>query len=337
MPRPWRSLGPSRCLTGAELEVVRELSFVASAGSPKADTPRNAVTFGNFDGVHVGHRAMLKAARQAASQLGGESVVVTFDPHPLSLLDPTKVPGAIDSVAARLELLASQKVDRVILLSFDSFLKEQSAEWFARTVLLGEAAAGVVIAGYDSRFGRRGEGDTQLLAQLAEEGGATIEVTPPVLVDGAIVSSSRVRKFVTDGDVASAARLLTRPFCLRGPVVHGDAVGRTIGFPTANLDAHEQLRPAAGVYAGWLTVGGERAAAVCNAGVRPTVSAGKQWRLEAHALDTAGDWYGEAAALELVERIRPEQRFSGLEALKQQIARDCESARQILSQSIPGN
>ncbi len=291
---------------------------------------RTALAFGNFDGVHVGHRMLIDQLRAAAAPEGLEVTVVTFSPHPLALLRPERVPSALDSLAGRVAWLKRCGVDRVVVLRFDDALRETSPTDFADRVIFGALSARVVIASDDSRFGSRGAGDIGLLRQRADAHGARVLRCPSVSWGGEVVSSSRIRRLVSAGEIGIANTLLSRPFALRGEVVHGDAKGRTIGFPTANIHpdqgAPAQVRPTAGVYAGRLCVDGVVHDAVCNLGVRPTVS-GRAWRVEAHVLDWSGDLYGKRVDLELVARLRGERRFDGLPALAAQIAKDCDAAR----------
>lgn len=293
-------------------------------------TRPGAVAFGNFDGVHRGHRAIIDRLRANAAADGGLATVVTFDPHPLSLLAPQRAPAAIDTLAGRLSRLDDAGAQAVIVMKFDDELRDRSAAWFAREVLCRASAASVVTAGYDCRFGRGGEGDFELLRVIAAEEGARVELFDAVRAGNEIISSSKIRQLIAAGDVELAAQWLGRPFALRGQVVRGDALGRTIGFPTANVSAPFQLQPAAGVYAAWLRLGARKIEAVCNAGVRPTVDAGTQWRVEAHCFDFDEDIYDAEVSLELVARLRDERRFDGLDALKSQIANDCRRAKQVL-------
>jgi len=315
------------------VEVVRSVTALrasavgTSDGSPQ---PRGAVTFGNFDGVHLGHRALITTLRSAAARSSGPAVVVTFDPHPLHTLAPDRAPPAIDTLDGRLDWLAKAGVDRTAVLRFDESMRDRSAHWFAENVLFACGPA-TVVAGYDASFGRGGGGDIDLLRGLGVDRGITVEGFDAVVAEGDVVSSSRIRALVSSGDIATAARLLDRPFALRGPVVRGDALGRTIGFPTANIDASSQVRPANGVYAARLVVDGVGHDAVCNIGVRPTVSDGLQWRTEAFIFDFDADIYGQHVSLQLIARLRGERRFDGIDALKAQIARDCEAARKVMA------
>ena len=299
-------------------------------GLPASELQRGGVAFGNFDGVHLGHRSLIASLQEASDGLPGGTTVVTFDPHPLRLLRPERAPAAIDTLSGRLLWLERCGVDRVVVLRFDADLMARSAEWFAAEVLFGRLHAGVLFAGYDSRFGHGGRGDLALLRATAAEVGAEVRDIVAVEHGGEVVSSSRVRKLISAGEIEQAGVLLARPFCLRGEVIAGDARGRTIGFPTANIATVGQVQPSAGVYASRLEVDGQLLDAVCNVGTRPTVS-GDSWRVEAHVLDFRGDLYDRTVALHFVARLREERRFDGLDALKDQIGRDCEHARQHLA------
>ena len=289
------------------------------------------MAFGNFDGVHLGHQALLAALRQLADNLGGLAIVVTLHPHPLLLLRPDRAPQAVDSLDGRLAQLAHFGVNATLVLPFDAALAARSAHWFAETVLFDGLSAGALVTGHDTRFGHGGAGDGQLLHQLAQPRGITVVGCAPVLWQDEVVSSSRVRKTVAAGDVATAAALLGRPWALQGQVVHGDHRGRTIGFATANIAAPDQVMPAHGVYAGWLLRDGHPPLqAVTNVGVRPTFG-GQHVQVEAHCLDFEGDLYDQTVRLQFVARLRDEQRFAGKDALVAQIANDVLAARQILA------
>lgn len=302
-------------------------AFVAGAAMTVTPT---AVAFGNFDGVHLGHRALIASLRRAADRLGAAATIVTFDPHPLTVLRPGSAPLAVDPLATRLELLAACGVDRTIVLRFDADLAAKSAEWFVTEALCRRLGARAVLVGADTRFGCGGRGDLALLRSLATEHGAEVEIAEGVSQDGALVSSSRVRAAIATGAVAEAATLLARPFCLRGVVVRGDARGRTIGFPTANVSAPGQIQPAAGVYACLAEVTGEDGAtvlrdAVVNVGTRPTFD-GTRVQVEAHLPGWAGDLYDRVLPLHFIARLRNEQRFGGIDALVAQIRRDVDAA-----------
>ncbi|MBI5609383.1 MAG: bifunctional riboflavin kinase/FAD synthetase [Deltaproteobacteria bacterium] len=305
------------------MQVVRELAEVRSS------VP-SAVTFGNFDGVHLGHRALLAHVRREADRLGGPAAAVTFDPHPLTVLRPDRAPRAIDSLNLRLDNLAACGVDLAVVMGFDQTIAAQSADWFARDVLFGALQARSLVVGPDTRFGRGGQGDVALLRRAAAEVGAEVQAWSGVQVAGEVVSSSRVRRAIAAGELDLAAELLSRPFTLDGEVVHGDHRGRTIGFATANLSAPQQIQPAAGVYACRMQLAdGTWHPAVTNCGMRPTFD-GQRWQVEAHLLDWSGDLYGQKRRLAFVRRLRGEQKFPSLAALVAQIGADAQQARTIL-------
>jgi len=288
------------------------------------------VGFGNFDGVHLGHRALIDELRRLAGDLPGGVTLVTFWPHPLTVLRPADAPPMVDTLHGRLHWLERCGVDRVLVLQFDRQLAARPAEWFARDVLFGALGGAVVVAGEDARFGRRGQGDLNLLRHCAGEFDARVQIFEQIVGGAAPISSSRIRRLIAGGDARGSTRLLGRPFCLRGEIVRGDAIGGKIGFPTANLEAPQQVRPGAGVYATRLEVGEQLLDAVTNVGTRPTM-AGDQWRVETHVPGWTGDLYGQQVSLHLVARIRDERRFEGVDALRAQIGRDCQTAMELLA------
>lgn len=297
---------------------------------PDAPLAAGAVAFGNFDGVHVGHQALLARLAAAAADLPGGATAITFWPHPLLLLRPDAAPAAVDTLTGRLQAMARCGVDRVVVLRADAALLARPAEWFA-AVLFERLAASVLIAGRDARFGHGGRGDLSLLRAAARHRGATVIPFDPVLRDQAPVSSSRIRRLITAGDMVGAAALLGRAFCLRGEVTHGDGRGAELGFATANMAAAAQVRPAAGVYASRIQIDDVWHDAVTNAGFRPTF-AGKEWRIETHVMGWQGDLYGRDLSVALLDRIRDERRFAGLRELRAQIAQDCQASRRLLAE-----
>jgi len=310
---------PPRAKEPLTVEILHDL--------PQAPLPRRAaLTFGNFDGVHIGHAALLSVVSQAARKLHGPCTVVTFDPHPLRLLRPESAPLAVDTLAGRLAALQALGVDRTVVLRFDADFAARPAEWFARDVLVRALGASHIVTGPDARFGRGGCGDADLLRRVAADSGGHVEIFQGILHGGAFVSSSRVREAVAAGDVAEAASLLGRPFCLRGDVVHGDGIGTSLGFPTANLASPGQVQPADGVYAALAQVGGQTLDAVVHLGARPTFAAARP-QVEVHLLDWTGDIYGCAVDLHVIKRLRGVQRFAGTTELTAQIRCDIEGAR----------
>jgi riboflavin kinase/FMN adenylyltransferase len=295
--------------------------------------PSPAVTVGNFDGVHRGHRALVSEAVALAREGGGVSVVLTFDPHPARVLGPGRAPAALTTLAQKEELLALLGVDRFAVLPFDAGVARLPPDAFAREVLQGAVGARHVVVGESFRFGHRREGDARALAALGEGLGFSVRALPAVLEQGSPVSSSRVRDELFRGDVGAARSLLGRPYFVDASVVRGDGRGRTIGVPTANLVAENEILPARGVYAARFRVPeGDWHPSVVNLGHRPTFG-GEHATVEAHLIGFEGDLYGARVRLEFHERLRGEQRFDGKEALVARIREDVTRARALLSGS----
>jgi riboflavin kinase / FMN adenylyltransferase len=293
--------------------------------------PSPAVTIGNFDGVHLGHQALVAAAVERARAGGGVVVVLTFDPHPARVVSPDRAPAALSTPAQKEELLAGLGVDRLAVLPFDARVAGLDPEAFARQVLVGTLGARHVVVGETFRFGRRRAGDARGLAVLGERLGFDVRAIPPVVAEGEPISSSRVRDALARGDVRSARVLLGRPYFVDAVVVRGDGRGRAIGVPTANLEPENEVLPAPGVYAARCLVPGRRwSGAAVNLGHRPTFGGGPT-TLEAHLLDFEGDIYGVRVRLEFLGRVRGEQRFEGAEALVARIRQDVAEARALLS------
>lgn len=299
-------------------------------GRLPADMRGGAVALGNFDGVHRGHQAVIGAARAAALKAGRPTLVATFDPHPSRHFRPDTPPFALTSLPQKLELLAGLGVDAAVVIPFNAALAGLSADAFADTWLADRMGVSHVVTGEDFTFGKGRSGNAATLAELGRSRGFTAEALSAITAGGENVSSTRIRQALADGDMAEAARLLTRPFTIVAPVVHGDKRGRTIGVPTANQELGGYMRPRYGVYAVRVALpDGSRAAGVANLGVRPMFEPPKEL-LETWIFDWSGDLYGETLAVELVGWIRPEMRFEGLAALEAQIAEDARAARVLL-------
>lgn len=262
-------------------------------------------------------------------------MAATFDPHPRVVLAPGSEPRLLTTLELRREELLGYGVDEVWAIRFDEALSRKSPEEFVRDVLVGEVGASAVVVGENFRFGHRAAGDFRELERLMRGFGGKAYAVPVRSEDGeAPISSTRIRRLVGEGEVAEAARLLGRPYVLRGEVVLGDKRGRTIGFPTANVLADPALVvPARGVYAGFVRVGKDTYAACTNIGVAPTFER-RESRVEAYLLGFEGDLYGREVDVSFLERIREEKRFSGVEELKTQISRDVEAARRITNDAI---
>lgn len=298
----------------------------------------SVVTIGAFDGVHGGHRRVLQLVRELADARGLDAVCVTFDRHPAHVVRPESAPRLLTDLDHKLELLAGAAlVDVVAVLTFDEARASESAEQFVQEVLVERLAARLVVVGADFHFGRGRGGDVAMLDRVGADLGFEVIglglVAPADDPQHEAYSSTRVRTLLAAGDVAAAAALLGRPHEVRGTVAHGDARGRELGFPTANVPvAAEILLPADGIYAGTVRTddGVERPAAI-SLGRRPTFHADQAVSLlEAHLLDWSGDLYDRTVAVRFVERLRGEERFESVDALVEQMDRDCRRAREIL-------
>ncbi len=290
------------------------------------------VALGNFDGVHLGHAAVVGRAVEEGRRRGVRSVALTFDPHPRAVLRPGSEPKLLTMPDVREELLLGHGVDEVRTIRFDRDLSKKSPWEFVRDVLVGEHGTGAVVVGEKFRFGYRASGDFEDLRRYMRElGGEAYAV--PIYASGADVSSTRIRDLLAGGEAREAAKLLGRAYLLRGKVVEGDKRGRSIGFPTANvLSDPRALVPGRGVYAGYVTFGGERYGACINVGLAPTFDR-RESKVEAHLLDFEGDLYGEVVDVTFEEHLRPEMRFDSVGKLKEQIARDVETARRLVGGS----
>ena len=290
------------------------------------------VALGNFDGFHLGHQAVVGRAVDRARAQGRPALVATFDPHPVRYFRPDAPPFRLTTLDQRERLFAAAGVDAMVVFHFDAALAALSAEAFVRDRLVANLGIAGVVTGEDFTFGKAKGGDVATLAAFGAACGYAAETVGAVTLDGETVSSTRIRDLLRAGDPRGAARLLTRPFAILNVVQHGDKVGRTIGYPTANLDMGRYLRPAYGIYAvrGRLP-DGRMLAGAANLGVRPTFDPPKEL-LEPYFFDFAGDLYGQSIEVALVDYLRPEAKFDGLEALTRQMDADCRRARELLAE-----
>ena len=292
-----------------------------------------AVAIGNFDGVHRGHRAVVEAARELAAGAAGLAVL-TFEPHPKEVVSPAAAPRRLTPLRRKIELLRELGCDRLFLVRFDQALMAMPAAEFAETFLVRRLGVRALTCGEGFRFGHKRQGDVALLAGVGAAHGFSFRPMPPLLDDGSPCSSTRIRAALDGGDLDVANRLLGYPFTISGLVRAGDQRGRTIGFPTANIapNLERQALPAKGVYAvraGHRTpTGTVWYPGVANLGRRPTFD-GDRLLLEVHLFDVQPDLYGERLDVAFLERLRGEAKFSGIDALKAQIARDCNDARRV--------
>jgi riboflavin kinase/FMN adenylyltransferase len=281
------------------------------------------LALGVFDGVHVGHRAVIARAVDAARKEGGKAFVVTFDPHPIRVIAPEKAPASLlatlDEKAAVLKALG---VDGLLVIHFDMAFAKMDAEEFVRKLLAADVRT--VAVGEDWRFGSKRSGDVAMLRRMGGELGFQLEAVPPVMWEGERISSTRIRQAIRDGNFDAVEEMLGRPYELSGTVIEGRKLGRGLGFPTANLRLGERQTPRDGVWA--VKVDGVRKG-VANLGTRPTVDGGERL-LEVHLLDFSGDLYGKELRVRFEKFLRPERKFGSLEELREQIGRDAEEARQ---------
>jgi riboflavin kinase/FMN adenylyltransferase len=290
-----------------------------------------ALTVGTYDGLHLGHQALLARLREHAERLGVPTLMVTFEPMPREFLTPDNPPARLTSLRERWRCLEQLSLDRLCVLRFGTATRSLTAEQFA--VLLAERLEpAVVVVGHDFRFGRGGEGTAERLAAAGERLGFQVDIVEPVTLGGQRLSSSAIREALAVGDLVRAERLLGRPYTMTGRVVRGEQLGRKLGFPTANVGFPHRRLPVAGIFAVRVRirgVAGPVLAAVASIGTRPTVG-GTEPLLEVNIFDFAGDLYGREIAVECVRFLRPELKFESLDAMVAQIHRDAAQARQLL-------
>lgn len=305
------------------MKVVRGLQDLPSDPRPAA------LALGTFDGLHLGHRAVVAALRSAAMRTGLQAVAITFDPHPLTVVAPPGRPFLLTTIEERTDLFVSTGIDTLVVLRFDAELREVSATGWLE-MLSDRLQAREMVVSSNHAFGRGREGDTAMLQAWAGARGIGVTVVPPVHNGGAVISSSGIRERLRTGDVRTAAQWLGRWYTVRGSVVAGDGRGRSLGVPTANLQVFPQkVVPCPGVYAAYATVAGRTHMAAVNIGVRPTFGSGAQ-TVEAHLLDTDQDLYGQTVEVAFVSRLRDELRFPDLDALKTRMAEDLLAVRDCL-------
>jgi riboflavin kinase/FMN adenylyltransferase len=293
--------------------------------------PRHTVaTIGNFDGVHLGHRAIFRRVVAEARQAQGTATVITFNPHPLKLLAPQRAPLLIDTYAERERLIAASCIDLLVCLPFTAALAALPATTFVTDILVRALGLKHLIIGYDYAFGRDRQGDAAFLQGCGERYGFTVEVLPPITQNQDVYSSTRIRQLLQEGEVAAAAALLGRHFTLEGEVVHGSGRGQNLGFPTANLRSEKELLPKEGVYAVKVRHGTTLLDGVVNIGRNPTFGK-NELTVEVHLLDVKERLYGETLRLYFLQRLRGEERFATAAELCTAIQADIDRARQILA------
>lgn len=298
-------------------------------GIPEQADSAAVLTIGNFDGAHLGHQALLALLTGKARELGLPAVVLTFEPHPREYFSPADAPARLASLREKLLLLDAAGVDRSYICRFDARLAAQTAERFIEDTLVRGLRVRHLFIGDDFRFGARRQGTFDMLRAAGERHGFGVESMPTLVLDGERVSSSAVRSALAEADLDHAARLLGRPYSIAGRVSHGDKLGRQLGFPTANIQMKHRRPALTGVYA--VSVEGlaeRRIAGVANVGVRPTATSRGRARLEVHLFDWTQNCYGAHIRVHFLHKLREEHKFESLDALRAQIARDAQAARE---------
>lgn len=313
------ALGPRKIET---MELIRGLQNLR---------PRHrgcAVTIGNFDGIHLGHQAVIRQLAERAKSLGVPTMVMLFEPQPREFFAPSEAPARLTRLREKLLALRSQPVDRVLCVRFDDRFAAVEPADFVRRVLVQGLGARFVVVGQDFRYGHKRRGDIRLLSDMGNQEGFEVATAAMFEVGGTRVSSTRVRTALTQGNLASAAELLGRPYQMCGRVVHGRKIGRSIGVPTANIRLHRRRTPIDGVFVVEMTnAASECLPAVASVGVRPTIG-GTEPLLEVHLLDVNRDIYGHYVTVNFLQRLREERRFDSLEEMRPQILRDIDAARE---------
>ncbi len=304
------------------MEIIRDLSKIRALKNPVA-------TIGNFDGVHMGHRQIFRKLKQAAKNLDGVSVVITFTPHPLKVLPSGKKLSLISTYDEKELLLQASGIDYLVVIPFTEQFAALTARDFVRDILVGAIGIKKLIIGYDYAFGRNREGNIGLLRQLGSEYGFAVEVLEPIWDGKTIFSSTNIRKMIENGDVRDVVAPLGRHFSIGGRVVHGHHRGKLLGFPTANLQTEKELIPKNGVYAVKVKIDQEMYDGACNIGPNPTFG-DEAIAIEIFIFDFAGDLYGRDLLVYFVERIRDELKFPDAAALQTAITADVARCREIL-------
>ena len=305
------------------MRIIDDLTFT------RDDFSSPAVTIGSYDGLHLGHQAIIKRAIERARGGNSEAVVLTFDPHPVKVLHPQLQIPLITPYRKKMMLLERFGVDVTINLPFTRDLSKMSAEEFIQEIVQRRIAPRWVVVGFNFSFGRDGGGTAEELKKMGERLGFEVEIIPPYTVAGEVVSSTRIRELIVSGEIIKANRMLGMNFFILGKVIHGHARGKGLGFPTANLEITEQLYPKDGVYAASVTVNGKKYHAVVNIGTNPTFG-DEAFAVEAFLFDCEDDLYGKELHVTFVDRLRDEETFPSPDILVHQIEKDIQKAKEIL-------
>jgi riboflavin kinase/FMN adenylyltransferase len=283
---------------------------------------------GVFDGVHLGHQAVISTSAQHAREGGGTPIVITFDPHPMKVLRPNNAPHLLTATEHKIQLIRALGVEHLLVIHFDREFAATPPEEFVQQLVKNSKPLREICVGHEWSFGKGRAGNLELLKKLGAQHGFTVVGIPPVTVNGEVVSSTAIRAAVEAGDFSRAAAMLGREYTILGTVKRGEQLGRKLGFPTANLSAHSEQFPPNGVYVAEAQLDGAVLRGVANVGLRPTVASDKPQRLvELHLFELDRDIYGQDIEVRFVSYLRPEQKFQNIDALAKQIARDVEQAR----------
>ncbi len=287
------------------------------------------VSIGNFDGVHIGHQMLFRKTAEIAQAAKGTSIAFTFEPHPLKIIAPERVPPLLTTFRQKMELIEANGIDLVICADFTRQFADQRPRDFARNVLVDKIGVREIVVGFDYAFGRGREGTIDYLKKMGEEFGFVVHVVDPIKINGHLVGSSHVRELIEEGDVQGAQEFLGRYYSIRGPVVHGHHTGKAIGFPTANIDTSKVQTPGTGVYAAYVLLKGKRYRGAVNVGFNPTFNRDRL-SVEVFIFDFDRKIYGEEIEVQFVDRIRSEIAFASADELVAQIRKDVETANVIL-------
>ena len=288
------------------------------------------ITIGSFDGIHLGHKALFEETKKLANLLNVKPVVVSFDPHPRTVLFPESNLKLLTTLEEKLYLLSLLEIENLVLIPFTKTLSELSHDLFVQEYIVDKIKARGIIVGFNFRFGKFRKGDVDYLNKVAKKYNFIVKAIPPVMLNGVIISSSIIRSLIEKGDIESANELLGRPYLIMGKVIKGKGRGKEIGYPTANLEVSPlKLLPPSGVYAVWVILNGEKLKGALNIGKRPTFGE-KEISIEVHIFNFNKNIYGKTLKIEIIKRIRDEKKFPSIEDLKIQIEKDCKLIDEIL-------
>jgi riboflavin kinase / FMN adenylyltransferase len=289
--------------------------------------PNPVLTIGNYDGIHVGHQKIIERVVRRAEEISGTAMLMTFNPHPLSVLKPDTYTRLITPLHLKKKLIEAKGIEVTLLIPFDAQFQSLTPEKFVHDLLVDRLSVKEVIVGYDFKFGKGGSGNVKMLKKQADTYGFEFDTVEAITMDGERIGSNTIRKLIMDGNVEKAAMFLGRPHMIEGTVVKGENRGKWMGFPTINLDTFFELVPKNGVYMTEVELRGKRKPAVTNIGFNPTFG-GKKFLMETHILDFSGNLYGKEVVIYFHKRIRDEMKFSGIDELKERIAKDVTLARE---------